>query len=167
MSARHRVSKVTNGSFRGKPSNSHIVWVRETRNGAARKRFDHDHFEKWATHCGFDFDTATRVDHDRSDEPRKQYRCVFTWGEMGGETIEFGGEEWSLGEQKTPRTFIEIDAEGLARVKGWEFETVIDVVEMRHKGPELLIRTASGGQKRLNARKFLENPRERQRDGTP
>jgi hypothetical protein len=157
---------VTDGSFRGKPSKSHIIWTRQTRNGAASKKFDHDHFEKWASHCGFDFEQSTRVDHDRSDEPRTQYRCIFKWGRIESETMEMGDEEWSLGSQKTPRTFIELDGEGLARVKGWEFETVMDVVEMRHKGPELLIKTADGTQKRLNGRKFVKHPRERQRDGT-
>ena len=84
---------MTGGSFRGKPSNSHIIWTRETRDGATKRRFDHDHFRKWADHCGFDFETATRVDHDRADEPRTQYRCVFTWETMAEETIEFGGED--------------------------------------------------------------------------
>ena len=157
---------MTAGSFRGKPSNSHIIWTRETRDGAGQRRFDHDHFRKWADHCGFDFETATRVDHDRADEPRTQYRCVFTWETMAEETIEFGGEEWSLGDQQTPRTFIEIDEGGQARVKGWSFETILDVVEMRHKGPELLIRTADGERKRLNGRTFVERPRERQRGDT-
>jgi hypothetical protein len=156
---------VTNGSFRGKPSKSHIIWTRETRNGATNKRFDYEHFEKWTEHCGFDFDTTTRVDHDRADEPRMQYRCVFNWGNVSEETIEFGDEEWSLGNQKTPRTFVEIDSEGLARLKGWNFETVLDITEMRHKGPELLIKTAGGDKKRLNGRKFVEHPRKRQREG--
>lgn len=157
---------MTNGSFRGKPSKSHIIWTRETRNGATNKQFDHAHFEKWVDHCGFDFQQATRVDHDRADEPRTQYRCVFKWGRMEGETMELGDEEWSLGTQKTPRTFIELDDEGLARVKGWSFETVMNVTDMRHKGPELLIVTASGDKKRLNGRKFVEDSRERQRDRT-
>lgn len=154
---------MTDGSFRGKPSRAHIVWTRQTRDGATTKQFDHDRFEKWANHCGFDFERETRVDHDRAGEPRTQYRCVFRWGQSGGETAELGDEEWSFGNQKTPRTFIELDERGLARVKGWSFETVLDVAEMRHKGPELLIETASGDRKRLNGRKFVEVPRERQR----
>lgn len=152
-------------SFRGKPSKSHIIWARETRDGVGKKLFDSVHFEKWVKHCGFDFETEVRVDHDRGGEPREQYRCVFTWGETEGETIELGEEEWTMGRQKTPRTFIEIDSEGKARVKGWRFETTVDIVQMRHKGPELLIETADGDRKRLNARKFLTHPRERQRDG--
>jgi len=159
------LSLVTDGSFREKPSESHIIWTRETRNGATTKRFDDEHFEKWAEHCGFDFDTTTRVDHDRAGEPRMQYRCVFKWGQVSDETIEFDDEEWSLGDQKTPRTFVEIDFEGMARVKGWEFETVLNVREVRHEGPELLIRTVDGEQKRLDGRKFVEHSRERQREG--
>lgn len=157
---------MTKSSFRGKPSKTHIIWIRKTRDGATKKRFDNEHFERWADHCGFDFDTTNRVDHERVDEPRTQYRCVFKWGTISDDTIEFGDEEWSLGEQKTPRTFIEIDAKGLARVKGWEFESVFEIVEMRHKGPELLIKTADNESKRLNGRKFVTHPRERQRDST-
>lgn len=155
------------GGFRGKPSPAHIVWTSGGgRDSAGKTRFDHQHFEKWASHCGFDFENDTRVDHDRADEPRMQYRCVFAWGQTKGETIEMGDEEWSLGAQKTPRTFIEIDEEAQARVKGWSFETVFDVVELRHKGPELLIATRPGDKKRLNGRRFVEDPRSQQREGT-
>ena len=153
-------------SFRGKPSKTHIIWTRETRDGSGNKRFDHTHFEKWATHCGFDFETTTRVDHERSDDPRKQYRCVFRWGQSDTETIEMGGEEWSMGSQRTPRTFVEIDEAGLARIKGWTFDAVLDVAMLRHKGPELFLETADGEKKRLNARRFVEHPRKRQREGS-
>ena len=157
---------VTASSFRGKPSNSHIIWTETTRDGVETRRFDEEHFQKWATHVGFDFETATRVDHERNERPRTQYRVVFSWGTVDSETIEFDDDEWSLGPQKTPRTFIEIDDTGAARVKGWHFETVIEIREMRHKGPELLIDTEESGAKRLNGRKFVEDPRERQREGT-
>lgn len=157
---------MANRSFRGKPTKTHIIWTRETRTGASKKRFDEGHFEKWATHCGFDFETTTRVDHDRADEPRKQYRCVFKWGKSELKTMELGDEEWSMGRQRTPRTFVEIDEEGIARVKGWKFETVLDVGMMRHKGPELLVETAEGEKKRLNGRKFVKHPRKRQREGS-
>lgn len=153
---------MTDGSFRGKPSKAHIVWTRETRKGTCRKRFDHDHFKRWATRYGFDFETETRVDHDRSDDPRTQYRCVFSWGNMSGDTIEFDDQEWSLGEQRTPRTFIEVDASAGVRIKGWEFESVLEVVEMRHDGPDLLIETADGEKKRVDGRKFVTHPRNRQ-----
>lgn len=153
-------------TFRGKPSKTHIIWTRETRDGATRKRFDEGHFKKWADHCGFEFETATRVDHDRADDPRTQYRCVFAWGTVESESVEFGGEEWEFGEQRTPRTFIEIDETGMARVKGWSFESVYDIVELRHKGPELLFRTAGSKAKRLNGRRFVTDPRERQSEDT-
>jgi RNase P/RNase MRP subunit p29 len=42
---------------------------------------------------------------------------------------------------------------------------VYDVVEMRHKGLELFLRTTDGEKKRLNGRKFVTHPRKRQRDG--
>ena len=151
--------------FRGKPSPAHVIWTRGSRSdGTGTRRFDDEHLEKWATHCGFDFEREQRVDHERGDEPRTQHRVVFTWGQTESETMQLGDEEWSMGTQKTPRTFVEIDEAGLARIKGWTFETVLDIVEMRHKGPNLLIETAEGEKKRLNARKFVEDPREQQRE---
>ena len=80
-----------------------------------------------------------------------------------GETFEVDGEEWELGNQKTPRKFVEIDGKGLARIKGWKFETTIDIEEMKHKGPEHLIKTTDGAKKRLNCRRFVSDPREQQR----
>lgn len=147
--------------FRSKPSPSHIIWVRGD-SADGKKRFDTRQFEKWATHCGFDFEQETRVDHDRADEPRQQHRVVFRWGTSDAETIELGDEEWSMGAQKTPRTFIEVDEAGVARIKGWTFETTMDLVQLRHKGPDLLVESADGEKKRLNARKFVTDPREQQ-----
>lgn len=155
---------MTGGSFRGKPSKSHIIWTRRTREGAEKKRFDKKHFRKWVKHCGFEFDQTTRVDHDRGDEPRAQFRSIFKWTTTAGETFEVGDEEWELGNQKTPRTFIEIDEKGMARIKGWSFETVVDIQEMKHKGPELLIKTTDGEKKRLNCRRFVTDPRKQQRE---
>lgn len=91
---------MTTGSFRGKPTKSHIVWGRQTHNGPTKKTVDCDRFEKWATHCGFDSEQATRVDHDH--EPRIQYRCILKCGRIEGETMDLGDEKWSLGGQKTP-----------------------------------------------------------------
>jgi len=153
---------VRDSGFRGKPSETHIVWTRETRNGKVTKRFDEKHFQRWADRCGFDFERGKRVDHGRGDEPRAQFRCVFSWGEMDGETIELGEQEWSLGSQKTPATFLEVDEKGLARVKGWDAEVVCDVVQLYHKGPDLFLETADGERKRLNTRKFVSDPHERQ-----
>jgi hypothetical protein len=145
---------VTNTSFRGKPSKSHIIWVRKTRDGAKTKRFDKKQFKKWTNHCGFDFDTTTRVDHKRAEDPRTQFRCIFKWTTTEGETIEVDGAQWELGSQKTPRTFIEVDEQGHARIKGWTQEAVYDIVEMKHDGPELLIKTAGGDNKRLDGREY-------------
>lgn len=150
-----------NRGFRSKPSPSHIIWVRGSSGG--KKRFDTAHFEKWADHCGFDFEKETLTDHERADEPRDQFRVVFRWGKSDPETIQLGDEEWSMGASKTPRTFIEVDEAGVARLKGWTFETILDVVQMRHKGADLLIESADGRKKRLNARKFVKDPREQQR----
>jgi hypothetical protein len=151
--------------FRGKPSPSHVVWTRGAERGSegGTKRFDPDHLEKWANHCGFDFERETRIDHERAEEPREQFRVIFKWGKSDPETIELGDEEWSMGARKTPRTFVEVDEAGLARIRGWTVERVLDVVEMRHKGPDLLVASADGEKKRINARKFVTHPRKRQR----
>lgn len=155
---------MTKSTFRGKPSRTHIIWMRGNRgSGSGQKRFDTDYFEKWADHCGFEYQTNERVDHERADRPRAQHRVVFAWGQTKAETIEMDGEEWNLGTQKTPRTFIEIDEEGAARIKGWEFETVVDIQEMKHKGPTLLVATGDGAKKRLNTRKFMSEKRRQQR----
>ena len=161
MSAQRRVRNVSGDSFRSKPSDAHIIWRRETRDGAGRERFDQNRFRAWADHYGFDFETATRVDHDRASEPRQQYRCVFRWEQLAEETIEFGDDEWTLGEQRTPRTFIEIDAATAVRIRGWEFESVFDVVEMRHDGSTLLFETANGATKQLDGQAFATPPGER------
>lgn len=146
------------GSFRGKPTKAHILWSRETRDGTARKRFDHEYLKRWAAHYDVDFDTDTRVDHDRGDEPRAQFRCVFVWEQMDSDSIELGDEEWSFGGQRTPRTFVEIDEKGLARVRDWDGERVLDLRELRHDGPILLAKRATGDTERLDARKLSERP---------
>lgn len=152
--------------FRGKPSPTHIVWVRGGRESDGPKRLDHEHFEKWANHCGFDFQREEVVDHERADEPRQQHRVVFAWGQSDAETIQLGDDEWSMQSQRTPRTFIEVDEAGLARIKGWNFETVVDIIEMRHKGPTLLIETADGGKKRLNAKKYVADASAQQHESS-
>ena len=149
--------------FRGKPSRSHIIWTHGgPRDGTGKTRFDTRGFERWADHLGLDFETTTRVDHDRGDEPREQYRCVYAWGETGGETLEMEGEQWDLGSQRAPRTFIEIDETTKARIKGWGFETVLDVVEMRYDGPDLFITSAGGDKKRLEGRALATHPSDRE-----
>lgn len=147
-------------NFRGKPSDSHIIWSRETRNGVARKRFDSDRLEQWAGHFGFDLEREKRVDHDRGADKRTQYQCVFAWTSTGGESIEFGDEEWELGNQRTPRTFIEIDDEGIARVKSWDDEFIVDIKTMAHKGPVLLVQTSDGDTLKIDGEQFATRPDE-------
>lgn len=144
--------------FRDRPSKRHIIWTRRTRDGVTKKRFDNEHFEKWSSHCGLDFETTRRTDHDRAEESRVQFRVVFSWGQSESQSFEFGEEEWELAGQETPRTFIEIDEEGVARIQGWESETLCDIVEMRFEGPALRIKTAEEETKRVDARKLTEKP---------
>jgi len=42
--------------------------------------------ELWAAHFGIDYESWTRVDHERADEPREQHACVFEWAKTAGET---------------------------------------------------------------------------------
>jgi hypothetical protein len=145
-------------NFRGKPSDAHIIWSRETRKGAKRKRFDTDRFEQWASHCGFEVEREQRVDHDRGAEKRAQYQCVFSWTSTGGESIEFGDEEWELGDQKTPQTFVEIDSKAIARIKDWEEEYIVAIDTMVHKGDRLLIQTEDGEKRQLQSKELATPP---------
>lgn len=142
------------GSFRGRPSKSHILWTRRTDSGKPMKRFDDARFRRWVEHCGFDFDSRMRTDHDRAEESRRQYRCVFRWGTTKARSVEIADKEVELGSQKTPVTFIEIDEEGLARVRAGSVEEIYNLVEMRHDGAALLITTASGEKKKLDGKKL-------------
>lgn len=142
------------GSFRGRPSKAHVLWTRRTDSGKPMKRFDDTRFKRWVNHCGFDFDSRMRIDHDRADESRTQYRCVFKWGKTKAKRVEIADKEVELGSQKAPVAFIEIDEEGLARVKAGSVEEIYDVVEMRYDGPALLIKTASGQKKKLDGQKL-------------
>jgi len=149
---------VSGRNFRGKPSESHIIWSRETRQGIKRKRFDSGRFEAWADHFGFDLEREKRVDHERGQDKRSQYRCVFAWTSIGGESISFGDEEWELGDQKTPRTFIEIDEEGIAHVKSWDDEFIVDIEAMTHEGSELLIKSSEGEALQIDGETFATSP---------
>lgn len=144
--------------FRDRPSKKHVIWTRETRNGVTKKRFDDEHFETWASHYGFDFEKTRRTDHERAEESRIQFRCVFAWGQTESQSFEFGEEEWEMAGQERPRTFIEIDEEGVARLKGWRNEMLCDVAEMRFDGPTLFVRTTEDETKRVDARKLAEKP---------
>lgn len=129
-------------SISRKPTKAHIVWTSDDDKGV--KRFDENHLRKWCNHYGFDFERYTRVDHDRSDEPRTQYQCVFSYQRGAGDSFSMGDREWSIQTNKTPKTFIEIDEEGMLRVQGWSTNRVIDIESLWHKGSALLIRSADG-----------------------
>lgn len=131
-----------------------MLWTRQTDSSKPMKRFDDTHFKKWVTHYGFDFDTRKRIDHDRADHSRTQYRCVFRWGQTGERQVEIADKEVTLGSQKAAVTFIELDEEGLARVKVGSTENIYNIVEMRHDGAALLIKTASGEKKKLDGKKL-------------
>ncbi len=131
-----------------------MLWTRETDSGKPMKRFDDTHFKRWVTHCGFDFDTRKRIDHDRADSSRTQYRCVFRWGKTQQKEVEIADKEVTLGSQKAPLAFIELDEEGYARVKVGETEEIYNVVEMRYDGKALLIKAASGAKKKLDGEKL-------------
>ncbi len=69
--------------FGSKPSEAHVIW-RSGRNNDGKKKFDFEYLELWAAHFGVDFEQWTRVDHDRADEPREHFACVFRWSKSGG-----------------------------------------------------------------------------------
>lgn len=142
------------GSFRGKPSKSHILWTRGGGEGTASKRFDEAHFRRWVAHCGFDFDKQKRIDHDRADVSRLQFRCVFRWGTREEKSVQIGESELNLGSQKTPIAFIEIDEAGQARIKVGRTESIYDLAELRHEGKTLLLTTESGEKKKLDGEKL-------------
>lgn len=144
--------------YRDRPSETHIIWTRTMRNGATKKRFDTDRFETWADHYGFEVEETRRTDHERAEESRLQMRCVFAWGERDAESFEFGDDEWEIASQETPRTFVEIDEKGIARLEGWETETLCDVREMQFDGPALHITTAEGDSLRADGRDLSTSP---------
>lgn len=136
-----------------KPSERHFLW--ESGGQGDIKRFDEDYFRRWCRHFGFEFDTYTRVDHDRGDEPRKQYQCVFSHQQGAGDSFEIGDREWTIRTDEIPRTFVEIDDEGLMRVRGWSIKRILDVVELLHAGPKLLVRARNEDKRlKLDTRKL-------------
>lgn len=147
------------GTFGRKPSDSHVVWTSRSDEGAGRKRFDFEYLELWAAHFGIDFETRTRVDHERGPDPREQRLAVFEWSSAKRETVEMDGSTWEIGGNETPRTFVEIDETGMARLRSWNGEAVVDVRELWLDGPVMRIKTADHGQKRLDTRKLLAENR--------
>ncbi|GGK80719.1 hypothetical protein [Haloarcula sebkhae] len=143
--------------FGSKPSEAHVIW-RSGRNDDGKKKFDFEYLELWAAHFGVDFEQWTRVDHDRADEPREQFACVFRWSKSGGQELSVGDEEWTMGSQRKPRTFLEIDDEGMVRLRGWTSETTLDVEELVLKKTVLKLKTADGTVKKLDVRKLSKRP---------
>ncbi|MFB6179197.1 MAG: hypothetical protein ABEI77_05680 [Halorientalis sp.] len=117
------------------------MWTPDPETGV--KRFDEAYLRNWCQHFGFDFERYSRVDHDRGDESRTQYQCVFSYQKNNSESIEIDGERWSIGTEKMPRTFVEIDEEGLLRVQGWSTERILDVEALWHDGTKLMIEAAN------------------------
>lgn len=143
------------GTLGRKPSDSHVVWTNREEIGEGRKRFDFEYLELWAANFGVDYETHKRVDHERSDEPRRQHLVVFDWEQSGGETLEMGDRTWEMGGGETPRTFVEIDDAGEAKVRSWKFEAVVDVWELWIEGPVMRMVTADHGQRDLDTRNLL------------
>jgi hypothetical protein len=140
-------------SLGSKPSSQHIVWM--SGRGDQTKRFHEDYLRKWCRHFDFDFETYSRVDHERADEARKQYQVVFSYASGGGDDFDFGGEEWSIETGRVPRTFVEIDEEGAMRLRGWSIEKILDVEELYHRGPELIVEAVGeSNRQRFDARKL-------------
>jgi hypothetical protein len=142
-----------NPTLGNKPSPQHIVWT--TGRGSKTKRFHEDYLRKWCRHFGFDFETYSRVDHDRAEESREQYQVVFSYASGGGDDFEFGGEEWAIDAGKRPRTFVEIDENGLMRLQGWSVERILDVEALSHCGPELIVEAVGeANRQRFDAREL-------------
>jgi hypothetical protein len=143
-------------TFRGKPSDDHVIWRRK---GGAAKRFDEDRLREWCARRHIDFETAKRVDHERSERPRDQYRVVFAWSDTEGESFDLGDEQWQIETGETPRTFLEIDSEGEARLKSWSSERILDIEELQVDGDALVFDAAEfDGRKRLDAAKLTARP---------
>lgn len=143
------------GTFGQKPSNAHVIWTNRAEKGEGKKRFDFDYLELWAAHFGIDYENRVRVDHDRSDDPLTQHLVVFEWARAESQTVEMGDSSWDLGGNETPRTFVEIDEAGFARLKSWESEAILDLRELWIDGPVLKMKTGEKGNKTLDTRKLL------------
>lgn len=121
-----------------KPSDHHIVW--KSGKNDQTKRFHESLLKKWCRKFSIDFENYTRVDHERSDEPRTQYQCVFSYQSGAGESFDMGDEEWTVQAEETPRTFVEIDESGAMRIQGWSVERIVDVEELWYDGSQLVVK---------------------------
>lgn len=121
-----------------KPSPRHIVW--KSGKDDQKKRFHESLLKKWCRKFAIDFENYIRVDHERSDEPRAQYQCVFSYQSGAGESFDMGDEEWTIQAAETPRTFVEIDEAGAMRIQGWSVERIVDVEELWYDGSQLVVK---------------------------
>ena len=128
-------------AFGGHPSDTHVLW--EDGGGNGGKRFDEDRLQAWCQRHGLEYETDQRVDHDRGEDLREQYRIVFAWSSGESESFDVDGEEWDITTQETPETFLEIDSEGMARVSARGTEQILDLQELWTDGPALCFRSAS------------------------
>ena len=122
-----------------KPSQTHIVWIAGD-DPEENRRFHEAELRRWAARYARDYETLTRIDRDRSTDPRTQYRCTFAWESGEAESFSMDGESWSIGADRVPVSFFEIDAAGQARVGECGTEYVLDVAELAHHGPRLMFR---------------------------
>jgi hypothetical protein len=144
------------GFFDSKPSEAHVVWQSGPDDGTTK--FDFEYLELWAAHFGVEYKEWDRVDHERGDESRKQHVCVFARTKTGGNEVSLDGETWTMGATEKPRTFIEIDTEGMLRLQGWTTERIVDLDELVIDGTTLKLRTATGDTKSLDTSRLASRP---------
>jgi len=146
-------------TFRGKPSEDHVLWRRSGAGENVPKRFDEDRLRAWVSSLGIDYESDKRVDHDRADEPREQHRVVFAWADAETESFGMGDDEWEIETQETPRTFLEIDERGEARLKTWTDEYVFEIQELKLDGSAFVFHAADlDSAKKLDAQKLMTEP---------
>jgi len=137
-----------------KPSERHIIWTDSGKVGT--KRFHEALLKKWCRKFAAGFEEYSRVDHERSEEPRRQYQCVFSYQKGAGDSFDMGDQEWEITTQKTPRTFVEIDEEGVMRIQGWSIERILDVEQLWYDGSELVVKTSGkDNDLRIDARDLI------------
>lgn len=141
-------------TFGGKPSERHVIW---RQSGTGEKRFDESTLRSWCSAHVVDYEQSRRVDHERALEPRHQHRLVFAWSDDAGEYFEFGDDEWEIETQRTPRTFVEIDSAGQARIRSWESEHLVDLTELWYDGATLVFEAVeTSSARRLDADKLRD-----------
>jgi hypothetical protein len=136
-----------------KPSPAHIIWQEKTNTGK-KKHFDFQQLRFWAAQFSLSYTERRRVDGERAAAPRDQHVIIFAEEEPYTEAISVGEETWSLAPQSTPRTFLEIDEAGAARVQGWEKSMCYNIVELIVDGPSVVYRTVDGDTHELEIQQF-------------